>query len=121
MNFRLDEDQSSELPTPAMKACVKCGVEKSELLFRTYGRGRRSTCIECENLIKPAERVEETPDILNIKSSLGFSVGIVNEDTYLITQKVPGQETPMLIRLQPHEAVALIDWMKVRLYPEEEE
>ena len=116
MSFSMDEEQTSEIPTPAMKACVKCGVEKSELKFRTYGRGRRSTCIECEKLIQPTQ--EDTPDILNVKSSLGFSVGIVNEDTYVITQIV--RDVTMIVKLQPHEAAALIEWLKPRLYPEEE-
>jgi len=116
-SFKLADETNSDKPTSHLiKACVKCGIEKGELAFRTYGRGRRSTCIECENL-KP-EKSEEIPDVLTVKSSLGFSVGIINDDTYVISQKISGQETPMLVRLQPHEAAALVGWLNERLYPE---
>jgi len=100
--FTLSED--------SIKTCTKCKVGKSLEEFRTYGKGRRSVCKDCE-LTAPISTNEE----LTVKSSLGFSSYIVDNDTYTLVQ---GDN---MIKLQPHEATALVEWLNTKLYPVVEE
>jgi len=107
MSFVLDNGISEKIPEKT-KVCLKCSEEKPESFFRTYGKGRRTTCIDCEDLAKE-ETKEETTDTIKIKSSLGFSAEFVDGDTYVIKQ---GKN---MIEFQPHEAYALIEWLKERM------
>jgi hypothetical protein len=108
--FELESSDDSKNQT-TLKKCVSCKEIKEQTEFRKYGKGFRTNCIECEN--KEPQIIAETNEPLVIKSSMGFSAKIENEDTYVISQN------KYAIRLQPHEAVALIDWLKINLYPEE--
>jgi len=110
--FALTDPDDDSLNKTVTKKCGLCKIIKDQTEYRRYGKGFRNFCKECEDKQNASveDAVEYSP--LIVKSSMGFSAKIEG-DTYVISQNKSS------VRLQPHEAVSLIDWLKTNLYPEE--
>lgn len=121
-----------------MRTCKKCAVEKNEVQFRLFGRGRKKVCKACEGLDQgeaviaarssghakpePAPKPATLKGALEIPSGLGFRASIEDDLLFLEQERPddgdPGMAYTHTLTLNRVEAQRFIDWISRLVEPE---